>query len=126
MVAESTGCESKRKIAPRADPTNSLLKFSKMSLFNKLIVSFCDRMTLAPLAGRASSGPLFPRESGDSSALIRGIRCLLPVALMMLGTNYLYGQNFPNKPIRIVTTTSGGGADFTSRLIAQEILVPLG
>jgi tripartite-type tricarboxylate transporter receptor subunit TctC len=28
-------------------------------------------------------------------------------------------QDYPNKPIRIVTTTIGGGNDFTSRLIAQ-------
>src|SRR5262245_47519023 len=31
------------------------------------------------------------------------------------------GQDFPNKPIRIITTAAGGGSDFTVRLIAPGI-----
>src|SRR5687767_14979417 len=34
-------------------------------------------------------------------------------------------QNFPNKPIRIVTSGAGGSSDLTSRLIAQGITGPL-
>src|SRR5262245_10186838 len=35
-------------------------------------------------------------------------------------------QDYPNKPIRIVTSAAGGGADFTARTIAQGISAPLG
>ena len=36
------------------------------------------------------------------------------------------GQDYPTKPIRIVTTAAGGGGDFTTRQIAQGISGPLG
>lgn len=36
------------------------------------------------------------------------------------------GQDYPTKPIRIVTGGAGGGTDFTARLIAQGISGPLG
>ena len=35
-------------------------------------------------------------------------------------------QSFPTKPIRIITSAAGGGADFTARLVAQGITAPLG
>ena len=38
----------------------------------------------------------------------------------------VFGQTFPNKPIRIITSGVGGGGDFTARLIAQGISVTLG
>lgn len=37
-----------------------------------------------------------------------------------------YGQNYPNKSIRIVTSAIGGSTDFVARLIAQGISGPLG
>src|SRR5262245_1711294 len=37
-----------------------------------------------------------------------------------------YGQGFPNKPIRIVTTSAGGSPDFIARAIAEGISAPLG
>jgi tripartite-type tricarboxylate transporter receptor subunit TctC len=56
-----------------------------------------------------------------------------PVAAMLsaLLTAHVFGaQNevrvYPNKPIRIVTSEVGGGADFSSRLIAQGISPALG
>ena len=36
------------------------------------------------------------------------------------------GQSYPSKPIRIVTSPAGGGADFFARLVAQGISIPLG
>jgi tripartite-type tricarboxylate transporter receptor subunit TctC len=36
------------------------------------------------------------------------------------------GQDYPNRPVRIVTAQVGGGADFTARLVAQGITAPLG
>jgi tripartite-type tricarboxylate transporter receptor subunit TctC len=35
-------------------------------------------------------------------------------------------QNFPTKPIRIVTSPAGGGNDFPARLIARALAAPLG
>ena len=36
------------------------------------------------------------------------------------------GQEFPSKPVRIVTAGTGGGGDFAARLIAQGIAGTLG
>ncbi len=49
----------------------------------------------------------------------------LPLGLMVLG-DAVYGQSYPNKPIRIVTGAAGGAADLSARLIAQGISGPLG
>jgi tripartite-type tricarboxylate transporter receptor subunit TctC len=48
------------------------------------------------------------------------------VAVMMLGANAVSGQNYPNKPIRILSTEAGGVLDIAARVIAQEISAPLG
>ncbi len=37
-----------------------------------------------------------------------------------------HGQNFPTKPIRIVTTDAGGSSDFFLRLLAQDMTVNFG
>src|SRR5688572_29940376 len=44
------------------------------------------------------------------------------------GTRYgdVSAQDYPNKPIRIITTAPGGSSDFTSRLMAQNLVGPLG
>ena len=49
----------------------------------------------------------------------------LSICLMVAGV-HVSGQNYPNKPIRIVTSSAGGGSDFTTRQIAQGISGPLG
>ena len=46
--------------------------------------------------------------------------------LMVLAAGMVSGQDYPNKPIRIVTSGLGGGTDFVARLIAQGISDPLG
>src|SRR5262249_15027714 len=46
--------------------------------------------------------------------------------LIVTGLSAAYGQAYPNKPIRIVTSAAGGGSDTISRLIAQGITGPLG
>jgi len=51
---------------------------------------------------------------------------MFSVGLMVLGAGVVSGQDYPNKPIRIVTAVAGGGSDFTARLIAQGISGPLG
>jgi tripartite-type tricarboxylate transporter receptor subunit TctC len=50
----------------------------------------------------------------------------ISVGMIVLGAGVASGQTYPNKPIRIVTTGTGGGNDFIARLIAQGITGPLG
>src|ERR1051325_11377674 len=35
-------------------------------------------------------------------------------------------QEFPAKPIRLITTTVGSGSDYTARVVAQEVTATLG
>jgi tripartite-type tricarboxylate transporter receptor subunit TctC len=51
---------------------------------------------------------------------------IFPAILTILGSHPACGQDYPTKPIRIVTGSVGGGGDFASRLIAQGIAGPLG
>ena len=49
------------------------------------------------------------------------------VGILVLGMGAASGQqNFPNKPVRIVTSGIGGGNDFTARLLAQGLTVNMG
>src|SRR5262249_41998505 len=43
---------------------------------------------------------------------------------LVVGT--AYGQNFPSKPVRIITGAVGGGGDFSSRLILPALAASLG
>lgn len=47
-------------------------------------------------------------------------------ASLLAGADNACAQGYPNKPIRIVTSGIGGGADFASRLIAQGLAASLG
>jgi len=44
----------------------------------------------------------------------------------LLGMTTVFGQEFPNRTVRIVTLLPGGSANFVARLIADGIAVPLG
>jgi len=57
---------------------------------------------------------------------MRLVECLFAVYVMALNAGIVDGQNYPDKPIRMATSEAGGGADFVSRLIAQELSGPLG
>jgi tripartite-type tricarboxylate transporter receptor subunit TctC len=48
------------------------------------------------------------------------------VSALLLTAGHAGAQEYPNKPIRIVTTGLGGGTDFVARLIGQGITGPLG
>src|SRR5687768_16173041 len=54
------------------------------------------------------------------------IDIVLSAGLMVLGVSAASGQDYPNKPIRIVTAGVGGNNDFVSRLIAQGVSDSLG
>ena len=51
---------------------------------------------------------------------------MFSVGMMILGAAVAFGQNYPNKPVRLVTAEAGGGADLVARLIAQGLSGPLG
>lgn len=51
---------------------------------------------------------------------------MFSVGLMVLGAGAAFGQNYPNKPVRIVTNVTGGSLDLTARLIAPKLADRLG
>ena len=53
------------------------------------------------------------------------LACVLSVGAG-LSAGPAFTQNYPSKPIRIVTSPAGGGNDFPARLIARAISGPLG
>ncbi len=51
---------------------------------------------------------------------------ILFLGLMMSGASAVWGQDFPVKPIRIVTAEAGTNADLTARVISQKVSGTLG
>ena len=51
---------------------------------------------------------------------------MLPVCLIALCAGAACAQNFPSKPIRIVTSVTGGSLDLAARLIAPKLAEHLG
>ena len=51
---------------------------------------------------------------------------MLSAGVMVLGAGVVSGQDYPNKPVRIVAGAPGSGSDFVARMIAQGISGPLG
>ena len=52
--------------------------------------------------------------------------CALCAGLAMLCSAASHGQDFPNRPIRIVTSAPGGGDDFALRVLSQALPPRLG
>jgi tripartite-type tricarboxylate transporter receptor subunit TctC len=50
--------------------------------------------------------------------------CLVAIAAAVTGL--ASAQDYPNRPIRAITSLPGGGSDFAARLIAQAVAGPLG
>lgn len=57
---------------------------------------------------------------------LRIVKWMFSIAVMLLAGGIVSGQNYPSKPIRIVTSPPGGGNDFATRLLAQGLQGPLG
>jgi len=51
---------------------------------------------------------------------------MLATGAVVFGAGAAVGQDFPVKPIRIVTSAPGGSSDFTARLVAQGLSESLG
>ena len=56
----------------------------------------------------------------------RSFVAMFSVCTLSLGASAVFGQAFPSKPVRIVTTSAGGGNDLVARLVANGITGPLG
>lgn len=56
---------------------------------------------------------------------VRYVAWVFCVGVAIFGADVISAQDFPNKPIRIVTSGVGGGNDFAARLIAQGLLASL-
>src|SRR5882672_9587563 len=59
-------------------------------------------------------------------SVLRLVVRIIAAAMLVAAAETGYGQEYPSKPIRILTSAAGGGSDFTSRQIAQGIAGPLG
>ena len=46
---------------------------------------------------------------------------MFPIVIGLLGTGTVYGQAYPNKPIRFLTTGVGGSTDLAARTVAQGL-----
>lgn len=51
---------------------------------------------------------------------------MISIGVVALGAGPACGQNYPTKPIRVLSAEVGGGADFVARMVAQRISGPLG
>ena len=58
--------------------------------------------------------------------LLRLAGAILLLGAVVAGIGAAYGQNFPDRPVRIVCSQPGGGSDFSARLIANGITEALG
>ena len=55
-----------------------------------------------------------------------GVAGFISITATIVTVGAAYSQNFPVKPLRIVTSAVGGGNDFLARLLAQGLSAPLG
>jgi tripartite-type tricarboxylate transporter receptor subunit TctC len=51
---------------------------------------------------------------------------LVSLGMMVLGAGTVSGQDYPGKPIRLISPGPGGGADFVARFLAQGLSSALG
>ena len=58
--------------------------------------------------------------------LARFVAWIFSAGIMLLGASVVSGQDYPIRPIRMVTSEVGGGNDLQARLIAQGLSGPLG
>lgn len=64
--------------------------------------------------------------SDGTMLLPRFVVSMFSVGLTVVGASVACAQNYPNKPICMMTGEVGGSPDYVARLIAQGISGPLG
>ena len=57
---------------------------------------------------------------------MRSVVSIFSAVMMALGTGVAAGQNFPNKPVRILTQDVGGATDLLARMFAPDLAAGLG
>src|SRR5438067_271722 len=60
------------------------------------------------------------------SLMTRFVVSMLLAGMMVLGADVASGQNYPVKPVRVLTAEPGGGLDVAARIIAQGLTGGLG
>lgn len=63
--------------------------------------------------------------SGQNLTLALIIKTVLPV-VMLAGAGIAFGQNYPTRPLRIVTGAPASSAEFAARMVGQGITASLG
>src|SRR3990172_7853888 len=58
--------------------------------------------------------------------ILRNAASIVSAGMIALVTGAACGQEYPNKPIRVLTSPVGGTTDFTTGVITQVISTPLG
>ena len=58
--------------------------------------------------------------------IVRFVLGTFSIAVVVLASNGVSGQYYPNRPIRMVTSPVGGGTDFAARIVAQGLAAGLG
>jgi tripartite-type tricarboxylate transporter receptor subunit TctC len=54
------------------------------------------------------------------------VAAVVPIAAMIVATGAVFGQDYPAKPVRLVTSDAGGAGDFVSRTLGQGLTAALG
>ena len=65
-------------------------------------------------------------RQGGIMLIPRFVVWMLSIGMMVFAASMVSGQDFPNKPIRIVTSAPGGGLDIAARLIAPGLTENVG
>ena len=58
--------------------------------------------------------------------MTRFVACMFSIGMMVLDTGVVSGQNFPNKPIRMVGSAVGGSNDVSMRIFTPALSAGLG
>jgi tripartite-type tricarboxylate transporter receptor subunit TctC len=58
--------------------------------------------------------------------LPRSVERIFRAAAVMLVASSACGQNYPNKPVRIITSPIGSATDFAARTVAQGLTANIG
>ena len=66
-------------------------------------------------------GQNLTNQSPSYTSVFKRVLLHGPIAFLVLGMEGLYGQDYPTKPIRLVTGGVGGAADLTARIVAQRL-----